>query len=222
MCGRFDGPDFSLRTARHDGESSFHGSPLKVGIDFEVAEELFGDDLFIFAVERLQILAGPQANLRHRAGKFGSIAFAIGNGARYGVDDDVLRSRVVLGALGVLDIEHVAGKLDECILKSAARADERPVPPPGKLDSLQHPIETLIGTSRRGPQAIKSFKNFFRFRGCERRRWHPRRFDCHFQFSGSVLKRVIRRMVRAEVGIKVPENSDANSVTHASIVLEQY
>lgn len=36
-----------------------------------------------------------------------------------------------------------------------------------------------------------------------------------------MLQRVIGRMVRAEFGIEVTEDSNANGVAHASIVLEQ-
>ena len=99
---RFDGANFALRAARDDGKSGFHRGPFEVGIDFKVAEEFFGHGFFVFPVERLQVRAGAQANLRDRARKLGSVALAVRDGAGDGIDDDVLRSGIVFGAVGVL------------------------------------------------------------------------------------------------------------------------
>jgi len=62
VSGRFDGADFAMTAAGDYGESGFHGGPFVFGIDFEVAEEFFGDDFFVFAVERLQVGAGAEAD----------------------------------------------------------------------------------------------------------------------------------------------------------------
>src|SRR5271154_2674982 len=102
---RFDGADFAVGAARYYGEASFHGGPFVLGVDFEVAEELFGYDFFVLAVERLQVGAGAKADFGHLAGELWRIAFDASDGAGYRVDHDVLRSGVILGAVGVGDAE---------------------------------------------------------------------------------------------------------------------
>src|SRR5580765_2383515 len=86
----FDGTDLALSTTGNHRESGFHGGPFEVGIDFEVAEELFGGGLLILAVERLQVGARTQANLRNDTGKLRRIALAVRNGTGNRIDDDVL------------------------------------------------------------------------------------------------------------------------------------
>src|ERR1022692_4642040 len=122
---RFDRADFALGAARHYGESRFHGRPFKVRIDFEVAEVLFGRGLFSLSVKRLQVGAGTQANLRDCAGWLRGVALGIGPGTGDRIDVDVLRAGIVLGAVGVWDVEDVAGEFDEGVLESSAGAEER-------------------------------------------------------------------------------------------------
>src|SRR6202035_1942433 len=114
---------------------------------FEVAEEFFGHDFFVFSIERLQVGAGAQADLRHLAGKLGSVAFAAFHGAGYGIDHDVLGSGIVFGGVGVGDAENVAGKLDQGVLKASAGTEKGPVAAAGGLDPFEHAVETLVGTA---------------------------------------------------------------------------
>src|SRR6266542_1049726 len=108
---RFDGADLPLGTARDDGKPSLHGGPFKVGIDFEVAEEFFGHRVFVFAVERLQVGTGAQTNLRDRSGKLRRAVLAVRYGTGNGINDDVLRSGIVFGAVGVGNVQYIAREL---------------------------------------------------------------------------------------------------------------
>ena len=89
VSGGFDGAYFSLGSARHDRKAGFHGGPFVFGIDFEVAEELFGYDFFVFAVERLQVGTRAEADFWDFAGEFGRVAFDAGDGAGYRIDHDI-------------------------------------------------------------------------------------------------------------------------------------
>ena len=151
-----------MRTAGDHGETGFHGGPFIFGIDFEVAEEFFGDDFFSLAIKRLQVGARAQANLGDFAGEFRGVTFAAGHGAGYGIDDDVFGCGIVLGGVGVFNAEDVAGELDEGVLKASAGAEIRPVAAAGELDAFEHAVETLVGTARRGPEAVEAFEKFFR------------------------------------------------------------
>src|SRR6202040_4283751 len=117
-------------TSRDHRKSRFHCCPFELGIDFEVAEELLGRRLFVLAVERLQVGTRTQANLRDRARQLGGIALAIGHGARYRIDDDVLRSGIVLGTVRICDVEDIACKFDEGVLKPSAGAEKWPIAAP--------------------------------------------------------------------------------------------
>src|SRR4029077_8490365 len=152
---------FAIAAAGNDGKAGLHGTPFVFGIDFEVAEEFFGYDFFVFPIERLQVRAGAEANLRHFTRQLGRIAFAAGNGAGYGVDHDILRARIIFGGVGVGDAENVAGKLDQSVLKTSASAEKGPVAATGKLNPFQHAVETLVGTAGRRPETVKAFENFF-------------------------------------------------------------
>src|SRR4030088_630417 len=123
MSRRLDGADFTLRSASDHGESGFHGAPFVVRIDFEVAEELLGGSFFVLAIERLQVGAGTEPDFGNRTGKFGSVAFAVGHGTGYGIDDNIFRAGIVFSAVGVFDVENVARELDERVLESAAGSE---------------------------------------------------------------------------------------------------
>src|SRR5215469_3548373 len=86
----FYGADFALGTAGDYWESRFHRGPFEIRIDFEVAEEFLFDCFYIFSVETLQVGTGTKLNLRHDAGEFWRVPFAVGHGARDRIDDDVL------------------------------------------------------------------------------------------------------------------------------------
>ena len=220
MRGRFDGADLAFGAAGNYGEAGFHGGPFIFGIDFEVAEELFGRSLLVFSVERLQVRARAQANFRNRARELRGIALAVGDGARHGINDDVLRAGIILGAVGVFDVENVAGEFEESILESATGAEEGPIAAARELDAFEHAVETLVGAAGRGPQAVETLQRLFGGGGGERRRRQPLGFDLHVELAGGVLQRVVGGVVRAEVGIKVAQDSDADRVAHGLIVLE--
>src|SRR5580698_8539057 len=147
MSWRFDGADFALWAAGRHGKARFHGGPFEVGIEFEVTEEFFSDRLFIFSVEGLQIRPRAQSNLRHRAGKFRSVALAVWNRAGYGIDDDVLRSGIVFGAVSVGDFQNIACEFDECILESGTGAEVGPIAAACEFDAFEHAIEALKGAA---------------------------------------------------------------------------
>src|SRR5579864_743060 len=218
--GGFDGADLTLRAARDHRKPSFHGGPFEFRINLEVAEEFFGDGIFVLAVERLQVRARAETNLRNRARKFGGVAFAVGNGAGDRINEDVLRSGIVFGGVGVFDVEDVARELDEGILESATGAEERPVAAARELDAFEHSVETFVWAARRGPKAVEAFELLFCLwrskRGCRQ----PLAFHFYVELVGRVLQRIVDGVMRAEIGIEITQNSDADGVAHGLIVLE--
>jgi len=164
-CWRFDGANFSLCSAGDDRKAGLHGAPLVVWVDFEVAEEFFGRSLYILAIKRLQVRAGTQTNFGTRSRKLRRIPLAIGNSTRNGMNNDVLGSGLVLGAVRVWDAQHVAGAFDQRILEPAAGSEKRPVTGARELDALEHAIETPVRAAGRGPQAVAAFKNLARVSG---------------------------------------------------------
>jgi glycosyltransferase involved in cell wall biosynthesis len=145
--GRFDGAAFFvLGAAGHDREARFHRHPFELGVHFVVAEEFFLDDFL--SVIRGEIGAGTQANLADFSGELGRVRIAVGNGAGDGIDDDVLSVRIFFGGGGVANAEHVAGALDERVLKAAAGAEKWPVVDAGELNAFEHAVETLVGAAR--------------------------------------------------------------------------
>src|ERR1700726_881587 len=103
--GGFDGANFALRSTSHYREARFHGGPFVVGIDLEVTKEFFHNA--VLRIERLQIRSGAQTNFRDGTGQLGRALGAIGDSARYLVDDNIFRSRLVFGAVRVFDSQHV-------------------------------------------------------------------------------------------------------------------
>jgi len=175
VSGGLDGAYLALRAAGHYGKARFHGSPFIVGIDFEVAEEFFGDR--VLRIERLQVRAGAQANFRDRAYELGGALCAIRDGASDRIDDDVLRSGIVLGAIGIFDPQDVADALDERVLKAAAGSEEGPVAPAGEFDALQHAVKTFVGTAWRCPESVKALQSFLCVGLEDARSCDPLRFD---------------------------------------------
>src|SRR5579864_6431657 len=163
MSGGFDGANLALSAAGYDGESGFHGGPFVIRINFEVAEEFFGGG--VLHIERLEVGAWAQTDFGDQAGESGGVFLAVGDGACDGVDDDVLGAGIVLGAVGILDAEHVAGTLDESVLKASAGAEKRPVTAAGEFDSLEHAVEALVGTAGGGPDSVQAFEQVLGVRG---------------------------------------------------------
>src|SRR5580704_11020038 len=122
--GRFDRANLAFGATGDYWKSSFHGGPFEVRVDFEVAEEFFGRGLFVFAVKGLQIRAGTQANFWNLTGEFRRVALAVGNRTGHRINDDVFRARIVFRAVGIGNVEDVAGKFDKSILKSTAGAEK--------------------------------------------------------------------------------------------------
>ena len=218
--GGFDGSDFTSRSAGYYREPGLHGCPFVLGIDFEVAEEFFGDYFFVFAVKRLQVRARAKADLWDFAGELGRVAFASGDGAGYGIDDDVFRSGIVFGGVGVLDAEDVAGEFDESVLEAAAGAEKRPVTAAGELDAFEHAVKTFVGTAGRGPESIETAEDFVGGRGGQGWGGYPLGLDGQIELVGGMLQGIGGGVVGREFRIEVTEDSDANGVTHVVIVLE--
>src|ERR1700730_3502445 len=145
---------------------------------------------------------------------------AIGHGAGDRIDNDVFRSGIVLGGVSVSDADDVAGELDEGILESAAGGEQRPVAAAGELDALEHAIKALVRAAGRGPQGVETFKNFISVEGGERGGGQPLGFNFESQLAGGVLDGIGGGVVRTKFGIEVSQNSNANGVGHAGIVLE--
>src|SRR5271166_3342394 len=152
MRGRFDGPAFFLGAARDDWKACFHRHPFELGIHFVVTEEFFLD--LFFAIKRGEVGAGAEADLADFSGELGRILIAVGDGAGYRIDDNVLGIRVFFGGGGVADSENVAGALDERVLEARAGAEKWPVVDAGELDAFEHALETLEWAAGRGPQTI--------------------------------------------------------------------
>src|ERR1700730_3156759 len=132
MRGRFNGAYLALRAAGYDGESGLHRGPLVIGIDFEIAEELFGCG--VLHIKGLQVGSWAQADFGDQAGEFGRVFLAVWDRARNGVDDDVLGAGIVLGCVRVFYAYDVAGTLDERVLKASAGTEKRPVVAAGEID----------------------------------------------------------------------------------------
>src|SRR6202163_85433 len=219
MGGRFDGADLALRATCYHRESRFHGGPFVVGIDFEVAEELFGDR--ILRIVRLQVGTRPQANFRNRTGKLGRTLGAIGYGAGHRVDDDVFRTGIILGAVRILDSEHIADTFDQSILKAAAGAEEGPVTPAGEFNAFQHAIKTFIRTAWRRPNSVETLQFLFCARLQEARGCDPLAFDGQIQLGGGMLERLLDSRKSRRLGIVIPENSYADGIAHLAILVEK-
>src|SRR5579862_1705357 len=196
--GRLDGANLSVGSAGYDREASFHSGPFVLGIDFKVAEELLAHHLFVFSVKGLQVRAGAQANLRNHAGELGGVAFAVGNGACYGIDDDILGAGIIFGGVGIGDAEHIAGELDERVLESGASPEKRPVPSAGELDAFEHAVEAFEGTAGRGQKSVEPFEKSFGVWLGERGSWNPFGFDFQVELPGGVLQGIRRGMVGAK------------------------
>src|SRR5580693_2477909 len=184
MRGRLDGANLTLSAARDHGKTRFHSSPLELRIDFKIAEEFLGRRLLILAIERLQVRAGTQADLGDAARQFGSVAFAIRDGAGHGINHDVLGAGIVFGAVSVFDVQHVAQEFNESILESAAGTEERPIAAARKLNAFEHAVKTLIRAAGRGPQAVETLQLLLRTVPHERRRRDPLGYDLQFELVG--------------------------------------
>jgi len=191
-------------------------APFVVRIQFEIAEELFGND--IARIKSLQIRSWPNANLRHHPRKLRCVARAVRHRTCHWINNDVLRAGVVLSRVGVLDAENVARAFDYRVLEPSASSQKWPVPPPRELDTLQHAVNALVRAPRRGPKAVEGFECFISAGFCQRWRGQPLRLDCQSELGGGVLERIVGGVMGAELRIEVTENSDANCVGHAAIL----
>src|ERR1039458_652276 len=99
--------------------------------------------------------AGAEIDLGYDSGELGSAGSPVRNSAGNGVDDDVLPVRIFLGGGGIGNAEYVAGALDQCVLEASEGPQKGPVVDARKLNSLEHAIEALVRTSRRGPKTVE-------------------------------------------------------------------
>src|ERR1700756_3367078 len=106
MGGRLNSADFTLRAACDHGKSSLHRRPFEVWINFEVAEEFFGYHFLPLAVVGLQVRSRAQTDLGNCSRKFWRVSLGVWNGAGHRVNDDVLRSGIILGGVGVGDVQN--------------------------------------------------------------------------------------------------------------------
>ncbi len=212
MRGRFDGPAFFLGATGYDRKARFHRHPFELGIHFEIAEEFFLDRFF--SIKRREVGAGTKADLLNFSRELGRILIAVRNGAGNGIDHDVLGRRVFFRGCGVVNAEHVAGALDERVLEASASGEERPVVDASKLDAFEHPVETFVGTARRGPQTIEGIECGRGARFEERRRRKPCRFHFQLELASRVLERIVGRVMGTEIGIEVAENPDPDGFAH--------
>src|ERR1700693_5712672 len=210
--GRFDGPAFFLRVAGYDRKARFHSHPFEFRIHLVVAEEFFLDRFF--SVIRREVRPGTEADLFNFAGELGRLRIAVRDGAGDGIDDDVLGVRVFFGGGGVADAEHVPGALYERVLKASAGAEKWPVVDAGELDAFKHAVEAFVRAARRGPQTIEGIEGGDGSRFEQRRRRKPGRFYCELELPRGVLKRIVGRVMGAELGIEVAENPDPDGFAH--------
>src|SRR5208282_4595210 len=154
------------------------------------------------------------ADAINSSGELGRVRLPIGDGAGDGIDHDVFGVGIFLGGGGVTDPEHVAGALNEGVLKSGAGSDKGPVVDTSELDTFEHPVETLKRTARRGPEAVERIKGRWSARFEKRRRWEPRRLHFQLELPSRVLERVVGRVMRTEFGIEVAKNPDPYGFGH--------
>ncbi len=109
VAGKFRCPGLTVLRPRHDLHSG--GSQLRLifRIDLVVAEELFHH--FIATVNPLQQGAGLQPDAGNGTTELGIGGAALGHGADYGRNDDVLGVGIMFGAVGVGELQNVAGTL---------------------------------------------------------------------------------------------------------------
>src|SRR5260221_3598668 len=88
VCWRFNGTNLALRSSSDDGKSRFDDRPYKLGIQFKIAEELFGD--YIFLVKRMKIRSRTDADLGNLPREFGRICLPVRNRAGDGRNHNVL------------------------------------------------------------------------------------------------------------------------------------
>src|SRR6202165_2260632 len=210
--GRFDSPAFFLRAAGYDRKAGFHSHPLELRIHLVVAEEFFLDHFF--SVIRREIRSGTEVDLFNFAGELGRLRIFGRNGTGDGINDDVLGLRVLFGGGRVVDAEHVPCALDERVLEDSAGAEEWPVVDARELDAFEHAVETFVGAARRGPQTIEGIEGGDGSRFEQRRRRKPGRFYFQLELPGGVLKRIVGRVMGAELGIEVAENPDPDGFAH--------
>ena len=216
MSGRFNGPAFFSGASGYDRESGFHRGPFKFRIHFEVAEILFLDNLF--PIVSSQIRARTQTDFRDSSGELGCTIGAFGDGARYGIDDDVFRVGIFFGSAGIFHSENVACTLDERVLEASAGGEEGPVVHARELDAFQHAVETLVGTAGRGPKAVERFQSLGSAGREQRRRRQPNGFQFDAELMGGVLEGFVGGVMRPVVGIEVAENSDPDGFGHGVIL----
>ncbi len=151
----------------------------------------------------------------------GAPSGAIGHGAGHRINDDVFRARIILGAVRVLDSEHVAGTFDQSILKTAASAEKRPVAPAREFNAFQHAVKTLVGTARRSPDPVEALQFLVCPGLLQTRRGDPHSFDREIELRGGVLQRLFDGWKSRRFGIVVSENCNADGIAHLGILEEK-
>jgi len=185
VSGRFYGANFTFSSAGYDGKSGFHGGPFVVGIDFEIAKKLLRGG--VLRVERLKVRSWPQADFGNRARQFGRVFLPVRNGAGHWVNNNIFGARIVLSRVRILDAQHIAGALDERVLKTSTSAEKRPVATAREFDPFQHAVETLVGTAGRGPDSVQAFQHFLGIRGENGGSCDPLRIEIDLQLGGGML-----------------------------------
>src|SRR6266404_1759162 len=146
---------FALRSPRNDGKSRLDHRPLEFRIHLVVTEKFLCDDVFL--VERMKIGSRTDANFWNWTGQLWLSRCAVGNGTCHGMDDNVLRSGIILCRIGVFNVHHISRTLYQSVLEAPSSADKGPVSATRKLNASQHSVETLVGTAGGGPEPVKIF-----------------------------------------------------------------
>ena len=76
----------------------------------------------------------------------------------------------------------------------------------------------LVGTAGRGPEAVETLENFAALGRGQGRRGQPLGLHFQLQFRSRVLDGVVGRVMRTKLSVEVPDDPDANRVSHVDIL----
>ena len=129
--------------------------------------------------------------------------------ARKRRDDEPLGIRIRLGMIGVLDPQDIARELDDRVLKSSSRADERHATLSRISDGDERAIHAAIRTCRRNPDPVELSEARFCFAN-DRVRRNP------LEGEVEVRARLIRELMGDVTGVVVADDTDPRAHQGAS------
>jgi hypothetical protein len=116
--------------------------------------------------------------------------------ARNRSDYKIVRRRLILRRIGVVNSQYVARILYQSILATASSSRERHLTRARKLDSVEHAVETLVRAGGRGPQRVEPVQDFIAPVAIERGRRNP----SDVNIDAEPLRRFLRSRLHGDVG----------------------